>query len=257
MIYAASAVLLLLIAGSVYTFFTYHHADDKALTALSDSDGVKVTFEGDVCWFDGPGGDSVLVFYPGARIDERSYAPLLKSISEKGVDCCLCSMPFRVALFDKGSAEAVRSSYYEGTSAVSGADNSYSRWYIGGHSLGGVEAVSQVCNEKIKKDSDAASRKDWDGVILCGSYPINSLNIPVLSVFGSEDNIVNPGEEKLKKIHDLCTAGYDDETIEGANHAGFGNYGTQFGDGTARISSDKQQKQTAEIVVFWIRKINM
>lgn len=256
LIYAATAVLSLLITASVYLFFTYYHADDVALAALEGSDKVKVTVEADVCWFDGPGSDSMLVFYPGARVEARSYAPLMKSIAEKGVDCCICSMPFRLAYFDKGSAEAVRSSCYDGTSPVSAGGNSYSHWYIGGHSLGGVEAVSQVYDEMRNKDPDAVSRKGWDGVILCGSYPNNSLGIPVLSVYGSEDKIVDPGKEKLEKIHAFCTAGFDDEMIEGANHAGFGNYGTQFRDGTAKISSDEQQKQTAKIVVSWIRRNN-
>ena len=37
-------------------------------------------------------------------------------------------------------------------------------------------------------------------------------------------------------------------TIEGGNHAGFGNYGKQDGDGAATISSEQQQRETADAI---------
>ena len=36
--------------------------------------------------------------------------------------------------------------------------------------------------------------------------------------------------------------------IEGGNHAGFGNYGKQDGDGAATISSEQQQRETADAI---------
>ena len=37
--------------------------------------------------------------------------------------------------------------------------------------------------------------------------------------------------------------------IEGGNHAGFGHYGPQAGDGVASIDREEQQRQTAETVL--------
>ena len=41
--------------------------------------------------------------------------------------------------------------------------------------------------------------------------------------------------------------------IKGGNHAQFGNYAFQSGDGKADISSFKQQKQAGEAVVKFIK----
>jgi len=37
--------------------------------------------------------------------------------------------------------------------------------------------------------------------------------------------------------------------IQGGNHAQFGNYGKQDGDGIAGISSDEQQHSTVELIL--------
>ena len=42
--------------------------------------------------------------------------------------------------------------------------------------------------------------------------------------------------------------GVSERDIEGGNHAYFGNYGEQAGDGQATISRDDQQEQTAEAI---------
>ena len=46
---------------------------------------------------------------------------------------------------------------------------------------------------------------------------------------------------------------YTEICIEGGNHAQFGNYGVQKGDGTASISRKEQQNQTVEAIYKMIR----
>lgn len=41
--------------------------------------------------------------------------------------------------------------------------------------------------------------------------------------------------------------------IEGGNHAGFGDYGPQQGDGEATISADEQQEIAADAVAVAIK----
>ena len=43
--------------------------------------------------------------------------------------------------------------------------------------------------------------------------------------------------------------------IEGGNHAGFGSYGAQRGDGTATISAQEQQDQAAQAIVAFAHDI--
>jgi hypothetical protein len=40
--------------------------------------------------------------------------------------------------------------------------------------------------------------------------------------------------------------------IEGGNHAGFGNYGAQAGDGTSSIGNDAQQAVAAQAILDFI-----
>ena len=42
------------------------------------------------------------------------------------------------------------------------------------------------------------------------------------------------------------------EDIEGGNHARFGDYGPQKGDGTAQITPEEQWEETADAVINWL-----
>ena len=41
--------------------------------------------------------------------------------------------------------------------------------------------------------------------------------------------------------------------LEGGNHAGFGLYGRQDGDGTAAITSQAQMEQTAKLIAAFVK----
>ncbi|NTW09008.1 MAG: alpha/beta hydrolase, partial [Anaerolineaceae bacterium] len=45
------------------------------------------------------------------------------------------------------------------------------------------------------------------------------------------------------------------QVIEGGNHAQFGNYGPQPGDGTATISTAEQQSQAVDLMVQLFRAV--
>ena len=42
--------------------------------------------------------------------------------------------------------------------------------------------------------------------------------------------------------------------IEGGNHAQFGNYGPQEGDGTAGITAEEQQDETVRLILEWMER---
>jgi len=48
------------------------------------------------------------------------------------------------------------------------------------------------------------------------------------------------------------SGGRNEEEIEGGNHAQFGNYGAQKGDGAASISAEEQQNFTADQIDIFI-----
>ncbi len=72
----------------------------------------------------------------------------------------------------------------------------------------------------------------------------------MLSVYGSEDLVLN--QEHFEAGRQYMPEKYTEIAIEGGSYAGFGNYGEQKGDGAAKISSEEQQAQTADIILEWL-----
>ena len=239
------AQLAFLIGVVAVYFGTYYHADAAALAALESTEDVsiiEITKESDGTdgWlFDGPGTDSALVFYPGAKVEAVSYAPLMKEISLQGVDCYLCRMPLNFALLGKNAAEDIR---------VVNTGN-YGKWYIGGHSLGGAAAAMTA--DDAEEEGGAAA---WDGLILLAAYPTGELSTPVLSIYGSEDKVLNSEKYAETESEGLWPDDFTEIIIEGGNHAQFGSYGEQKGDGRTGTDAAKQQKETAEAVSNWIKR---
>ena len=222
----AAVVLLLAVVFFVYVGI-YYHADDYAKAALI-SDGEVVVTQTDYGWFfDGPSTENALVFYPGAKVEETAYAPVCRELAGDGLDVCLVKMPFRLAVFGVNKAGDIMSQYI------------YAHWYIGGHSLGGAMAASYASGHSDK----------LDGVILLAAYSTSKLDnsLKTILIYGSEDKVLN-----MSKYKDHLGNTPDDRVehiIEGGNHAQFGSYGPQSGDGTASISREEQVADTVSVII--------
>ena len=230
----AALAFLAVIAFFVYVS-VYYHADDSGTVAeaLVSDEAVSVE-KTDYGWlFDGPSEEDLLVFYPGGKVEETAYAPFLHLLAERGMDVCLVKMPFHLAVFGVDRAEAVLED-----PACAG----YKRRYVGGHSLGGVMAASFAA-------SCMDSSLSLDGVILCAAYPAVRLEEPMreLVLYGSEDGVLNM--DALRKADDYAPADHTEYVIRGGNHAQFGDYGIQKGDGEAVISARDQQEQAVEVIL--------
>ena len=94
------------------------------------------------------------------------------------------------------------------------------------------------------------------GVILLAAYStqdISRTKLAVLTIYGSKDGVLNRAHlAKYKK--NLPVTSQQTVEIPGGNHARFGDYGLQKGDGTATISRANQQSQTAAAIVGFIRE---
>lgn len=55
--------------------------------------------------------------------------------------------------------------------------------------------------------------------------------------------------EKVSEGRSLAPEAYYEYAIEGGNHAQFGNYGEQKGDGAALISAEEQQQQAVQFIL--------
>ena len=225
--------LLLLLAAAFGAFVSvYYHADETALGFLQSDDAVTVTETGYGWLFDGPSADTALIFYPGAKVEETAYAPLLHALAAEGMDVCLVKMPFRLAILNGNAAEkALRA-------------HDYAAWYIGGHSMGGMMAAGYA-----SEHADAFS-----GVILLAAYPIKQIPDPLteLLVVGSEDQIIN--RKRLKEGLSFAPTNYQEHVIQGGNHGQFGSYGPQRGDGAATIPPEEQVRETVRAIVDAVGK---
>lgn len=223
----AIVIILLLIVGfAIFYISDYYHAEKVAVDSLNGTDNVSVIKTSNGMLLDGPGNDTALIFYPGAKIEYTSYAPLLMNLSSQGIDCYLVEMPFNLAFLGQNSADEIIDS------------GNYSHYFISGHSLGGAMAASYV-----------NGTNKTDGLILFAAYSTSEIEKPVLSIYGSEDKVLNM--DKYNGSKGFIDENLTEVEISGANHAQFAYYGNQSGDGVAKISAESQQEEcVGEIIDF-------
>lgn len=223
-----AAFLIVFSAGFLAYTGVYYHADAQSVAALVSDEQVAVlqTFYG--WYFDGPSEDRALVFYPGAKVEETAYAPFLHSLAAEGIDVCLVKTPFRLAILGINSAESVIKQH------------EYSHWYIGGHSMGGAAAAIYAANHG----------EQVEGLVLCAAFPTKAIqeDMKVVSLYGSEDHVIDlSSTEKGRSL--VSSSNYVEYVINGGNHAQFGNYGAQRGDGQASLSAQDQQMEAIEVIL--------
>lgn len=219
----ALAALVVLIGCNPYRY----HAEDVTAFLTSDASVTVQTVRGGVL-FDGPGETDALVFYPGAQVEETAYAPLLRTLAAAGVDCFAVKMPLGYAFLGVNRAKKIMKAY------------DYAHWYLAGHSLGGAMAAYFA----------AAHQQEISGLVLLGAYSASDLSdaaFPVLYIYGSNDEVLT--RKRLDK--GLQKSAPDTRVVEldGGNHANFGAYGKQKGDGEATMPREEQIARTAEEIL--------
>jgi dienelactone hydrolase len=220
------------VGGCAIYVSDYYRADSVAIKSFTASHSVRANeSSGGFIVFEPIDPDAGFIFYPGGKVEYTAYIPLMSALAEKGLLCILTPMPFNLAVLDMNAAKGMTDKYPE-------VDN----WYIGGHSLGGSMAASFVAD-----NSD-----DFDGLILLGSYSTAEVTLPVLSVYGSEDQVLN--REKYDKYKSNINASLTETVIDGGCHAYFGMYGAQDGDGTPSVSNEEQIHLTVEEIIKFINK---
>jgi hypothetical protein len=204
----------------------------EALAALQSDSNVTVTTDNFITFKPANLQPTTgFIFYPGGRVDARSYAAPLHAIAAQGYLVVLVPVRLNLAFFDINAAEPVFAAHPEIT-----------RWVVGGHSLGGV--ASEIF---------AGSHPQIDGLVFWASYPadtsIKDSNLRVLSIYGTNDMA---GMAKFDETAALNPADTQYIVIQGGNHAQFGDYGPQPGDNAATISRADQQSQIVAAVVSFL-----
>ena len=232
-----AVVLLVLVlalgAGGFMYINDYYHAGEEAVAVMAspETDAVIVSEKDGMAVFLPRGGsDTGIIFYPGGKVEYSAYAPLLYRCAEQGITCVLVEMPGNLAVLDINAADGIRERYTH-----------VNEWYLAGHSLGGAMASSYL----------ASHADDYEGIILLAAYATESLhNERVLSVYGSEDNVLNMEKYEANRgnLPEDCT----EIVIDGGCHAYFGAYGAQEGDGVPAISAEEQWEITAQAIAEFV-----
>lgn len=202
---------------SIYTMEQYQKNDNVTMDEHKDYIAIKSDCENV---------NTAFIFYPGAKVAPSAYIPLMKLISEGGVDCYIVKMPCDFAILGIDKANDLIAEYEE----------QYKQWYIGGHSLGAAMACEYA---------DGHSDK-LNGVILLAGYSTKDLtddSMKVLSLYGSNDGVLS--FKSLEKYKGNLPADTIYKELSGGNHAQFGDYGVQRGDKGADITAEKQWEWTA------------
>ena len=183
--------------------------------------------------------NAALIFYPGARVPARAYAPGILEIAREGYSCFLIKMPINLAVLGWQKAEKIISAHPE-----------VDCWAIAGHSMGGAMAArfAERGNSSV------------DGLILWASYPpkeagFGESEIQALSITATNDQIID--QAKILRSRDQLPPSAEFVSIDGGNHSQFGWYGFQEGDGRATISRKEQMQivvsETTEFLVTLCR----
>lgn len=207
-------------------------ATTRALAALQSSAAMMITNAQDQIVFMPQGSVKAgFIFYPGALVSPEAYALKMREIAAQGYAVFIVKMPLNLAVFGLNRANEIITEHPEIT-----------QWAIGGHSLGGAMACNYVTNStKVRI------------LIFYAAYCDSSFSladrddVQVTSISGTKDGLATP--EKIEQTKQFAPSNTVYVVIQGANHAEFGDYGAQAGDGTADITYAEATTQIVSATV--------
>ncbi len=231
-ILGAVLVLAVVVAAGYLVLNPSAQPDAVALAALQSNGEVTVS-QGPLLAF-APAATAPtdgFILYPGGRVDPRAYAPIAQEIAAQGYLVVVPKMPLDLAVLGANRADKVIEAYPAITS-----------WAVGGHSLGGVMAAQYAA-----KNLDSV-----DGLALWAAYPTSGVDLSnsglsAVSIVGTEDGLVS--RQQVDDSRSQLPPSTQFVFIDGGNHAQFGSYGAQDGDGLATISAEEQWRQAASATV--------
>lgn len=179
-------------------------------------------------------------FQPGAKVEARAYAAVLRPLAEAGHLVVIPKQPLGIAFLALGAFGSAQAAHPE-----------VSDWIVGGHSLGGTVAAIEA--EQHDQDPTGPAR----GLLLYASYPASdmrqSLSAQVLSIYGTRDGLATPADIEASRANLPASAEFT--PIDGGIHSYFGDYGPQPGDGVPTISHDEARTEISAASVEFATQV--
>ncbi|MCW1966812.1 MAG: alpha/beta hydrolase [Anaerolineae bacterium] len=174
------------------------------------------------------------VIYPGGLVDAQAYAPVAKALAERGIFTVIVPVPLELAITNIDAAKPVIDAY-----------PNIRTWAVGGHSLGGASACMFVARQ--------GNNQKLNALVLWGAYCTDNVaaTMPnVISIYGAQDNLVN--KNSAEKLQFGLPANTRWVVIGGGNHAMFGDYGEQSGDGPLTLAPDEARRRIVDETASFI-----
>ena len=172
-----------------------------------------------------------VIFQPGARVDARAYANILRPIAEAGHQVVIVKQPLGVGFLASGFAASWAEEHPE-----------IGRWVVAGHSLGGVVAAQNAAEPNATND-----------LVLWASYPSSDISneaFAAVSVFGTNDGLTTIAQ--IEESVDDLPPGTGFVEVEGAIHSYFGDYGAQPGDGEPGVARNVAQDRIVSATLAFL-----
>ena len=218
------------------------NAVEPALAAMVSDDAVTVTESATeiVMTPSGAASSTGVLFQPGAKVEGRAYAAILRPLAAAGHTVVIPKQPLGIAFLSTGAFAGARA-----------ANPQITRWVVGGHSLGGTVAAIDAEAHDLDQAAPAA------GLMLFASYPATdmstSLTSEVVSISATEDGLATPADIEASRVKLPSTAEF--VPIAGAVHSFFGDYGPQPGDGTPTIGQDDARTQISRQALDFVSRV--
>lgn len=220
-----SLIVLMIIGLYIYTLDAYKPLEDMydAIEAL-DTESLEIVEHFDSYVITPLNPTANIIIIPGGKVYTESYLYLSYLLAVEGYQVHLTKALFHLAILTPTYTEKFLSD---------DLDN-----ILVGHSLGGtVASIIASSNDRV------------DQLILLASYATGKVTQDVLLITAEFDLILNQ-ESYLSSIDNYMN--YEEHVIQGGNHAGFGWYGEQQGDGQSTISIINQQQETMDLILNFL-----
>ena len=214
-------VVVLLVGAGVFVWYVN---DTEKPTPVAQAAYETATLQSDTIAAFKADSTVGVIFYPGGKVEAPAYARLMKDLQTNGINAFLVTMPFNLAVFDADRAQDVIK-----------LNPQITTWILAGHSLGGAMAF-----DEFSKHPDT-----YAGLVLLAAYPLSPTDRDVLIIAATNDKVLD--RAKLD--------GFEVNWIQGGNHAQFGDYGDQAGDGVATISEAEQRQQTLDLMLDYVQQL--
>lgn len=228
----SSIVIISVVLLAVLGLFIYTRDSYKPLKAMYDEielldlEGILVIDDFDQISYVVEQPIKNIIIVPGGKVKPESYQYLAIKLALSGYDVTIVKTIFNLAILTPN---------YGARFLKEGIDN-----VVIGHSLGGTVGSMFSSNDVRVTE-----------LIFLASYPISDVSDKrVLVITGEFDTILDI--EDVEKSENLLPDDYALYEILGGNHAQFGWYGPQRGDGTAVISTKAQQDTLVDLILNFI-----